>query len=97
MISFSFHPLKRMEEEIICNRWKDLADDTKTWPKISQVSVIRNPGLYGHCLTDNGSDRPSNFFFSNRYLREFTLRLEKRNYLGTGWLLQEITGFLGNY
>lgn len=26
MISFSFHPLKRMEEEIICNRWKDLAD-----------------------------------------------------------------------
>jgi hypothetical protein len=25
MISFSFHPLKRMEEEIICNRWKDLA------------------------------------------------------------------------
>ena len=24
MISFSFHPLKRMEEEIICNRWKCL-------------------------------------------------------------------------
>ena len=41
MISFSFHPLKRMEEEIICNRWKDLADNT-----LSQSQ----PGLYSHNL-----------------------------------------------
>jgi hypothetical protein len=37
MISFSFHPLKRMEEEIICNRWKTLP--VTTWNSITSLPL----------------------------------------------------------
>ena len=44
MISFSFHPLKRMEEEIICNRWKTLPV-TATKKDVLLPQAMRKRGL----------------------------------------------------